>query len=157
MTKFVLALAASLATVVIQVPEWGDITLIEALWDLLGAIGLMVTVGRLASIQRDRKLFHGGRINTLVPDPTRRRAMLVLWRSLRRREAARVVQMSAIGVLGVWASLQPSLIKPSVITPTGLIITGILFIVVLATIVQSINDSRAAREVTDLFIESEVE
>lgn len=137
-----------------QVPEWGNATLIELTWLFLGTVGFAVTLASLLFIARDRMVFY--RSLGLIDGTGRREAARLLWRSHLRREAGRVFQMAIMLSIGVWACLQPPIVRPTVTTPTGLILTFALFVWASFATGQSIADSLVRRRITEILDESEV-
>jgi hypothetical protein len=134
------------STVTFRVPEWGNVTVIEAGWTLIGLIGVIVTTLALLRIKGD------GLALALEPDghPERRRAAELVWRSHLRREALRMVQNLMIVGVGVWSMTQAPVVRPAVATVTTLIITGTFMVMVGITVIQSVQDGRARREITDI-------
>lgn len=100
---------------IIRIPEWGPVTLIEALWTATGVGCLAVCLPSLRQAYRDWRA--AGRRDEIVR---------ILAFGYLRRELFRVGQGCFILAVGVVADYQTSP-GPSVITPVGLVLTGCLF------------------------------
>ncbi len=125
----------------IEVPAWGTMTLIEAVWLASGLLALIVTGRHLFPLYDDWR----------VAKSTGRPVLeKVAWAYV-RREIIRMAQGLCLVTVGAYAALQEQAIPgPAVVTITGLVLTVILLILALLISLQSVMDWRTRGEVQDL-------
>lgn len=133
---------------VYRVPEWGNATLVEISWTLLGFVGLVATLIAMMRILQDRQAFYA-EVERMW-NPSKRRAARLLWRAHIRREAFRAFQMAIMLGIGLYAIDQPPLTRPTATTLTGMLITFAFFVWAAGTVFQSIADTHVRHELTEI-------
>ena len=124
--------AALLGALLIPIPQWGDVSLIEAVWTLVGLVALLVTLWSLPKVTVDFIVAKHAPVSPLAE------ARVLLARGHVRRELIRMAQALIIVGIGVFADLTPNPLTS--ITLTGLIVTlGLVSIAGLASL-QSVLD-----------------
>lgn len=119
----------SLFTTLIEIPSWGNITLIETIWVLSGVITVAFCGSHL------RPLWHDYQLAKEIPD--RPILRIVTW-SYVRREIIRLLQGLAIIGLGIYTFTEgPVVPGPAVVTYVGLVLTAVLVMLNLTTSLQS--------------------
>ena len=122
----------------IEVPQWGNVTLIEAVWLCSGLLAFTLAILRLPLLWRDAR----------AARRVREKDLYVLARGYLRRELVRIWQALTIIIIGFYASVQPPAIPgPARISVTGLILTGGLLALGLLVALQSFLDWRDRAEV----------
>lgn len=133
---------------IIQIPEWGNATILEISWTLIGAITLAVVTWNIS----------GAKANLSVPldlnDEYELAAARLIRRGYIRREIVRFFTAGLILATGVTGDIVASANHPSVTTVTGLVTTGAFFLIGLMTTIQSIFDGHDRGDVRDLLIQS---
>jgi len=125
----------------IEVPSWGPVTLIEAIWLLSGLLALFVTAFHLSPLYDD--WITAKSTGRVVLEKTQ-------WGYL-RREVIRMLQGVCLTVIGVYAAAQPSPIPgPAYVTPVGLVLTGVLLALSFLVSAQSLLDWRMREQVDEL-------
>ena len=100
----------------IEIPTWGTVTMIEAIWLATGIVTLLVTAPHLPPLVRELRSIETGRP-----------VLYRLHRGYVRREVGRMLQGAVICAIGVYAATQGSVVNGT--TWTGLAITvGFLLI-----------------------------
>lgn len=118
---------------IIEIPQWGRVTLIEALWLLSGLMALCFAVLRI------RPLWDDYQSSKRVGEED----LCVIAFGYLRREALRVATALCITYVGVWVCLTKSIVPgPARISLSGLFLTIALFIISLIVSIQSIMDWR---------------
>jgi hypothetical protein len=117
----------------IEIPEWGRVSLVEVLWLASGIMALTFATLRLKPLWIDyqitKRLDHED--------------LCIISFGYLRREVLRIVSALSIVVVGVYTCATNSAVPgPSRISVTGLVITASLFIISLAVSAQSILDWR---------------
>jgi len=117
----------------IEIPQWGRVTLVEVLWLASGLMALTFALLRLKPLWIDYQI-------TKRLDQA---DLCVISFGYLRREALRIVTALSIVFIGVYTCATTSVIPgPAKVSLTGLIITSSLFIVSLSVSAQSILDWR---------------
>lgn len=124
----------------IEVPAWGNVTLIEALWLSSGIFAVLFTMLHIRPLYDD---YVGARLSG------REELMLVATGYL-RREVIRLLQGLCLTTIGVYAAVQPSPLGRNVVTVTGLVLTGVLLTLAVLVTVQSVWDWRTRHHVQRL-------
>lgn len=128
----------------IEIPAWGTLTLIEAIWLVSGLTAM---------------IFAGSHIRPLYDDwalarDSGRPVLTAVAGGYLRREIVRLAQGVCLASIGVYAALEPPAIPgPAFVTPVGLVLTGVLLTVSLLVSVQSGWDWRTRHEVQRLIAE----
>lgn len=125
----------------IEIPQWGNATIVELAWLASGLLALLFASLRLRPLSQD---FHNAR-------GSREHDLFIIARGYFRRELLRIVQAVAIISIGLYAAQEPPVVPgPARTTVTGLILTAVLIVVSLIISVQSILDWRDREEVKSL-------
>ena len=125
------------AVTLIEIPQWGNVTLIEAIWLASGVLGMLVSLLRMSPLRRD---YLNARA---IGDQFLR----VLARSYLRRESIRIAASGAIISIGVKVCWDPPPVPgPANVSIVGLWLTATLLAVALSFSVQSILDWRDRKE-----------
>lgn len=135
-----------LTTTLIEIPSWGNVTLIEAIWLASGLIALSVTAVHLGPLYED---YIAAKISG--------RAILgkVAWGYV-RRELIRMAQGICLVTIGAYAAIEPpSRPGPTVVSLVGLVLTAVLFILSFLVSLQSVFDWRTREEVQRLIAAGE--
>lgn len=126
------------ATVVITVPQWGTVTLIEAIWLASGLVAFALSLRRLPALLDDYRFAQMNQEDDLY----------VIARGYLRRELVRVLQAGAVISIGVYAAIQPSPVPgPAKITLVGLWLTATLISISVLVALQSYLDWRDREKV----------
>lgn len=130
-----------LGTTVIEVPSWGNMTAIEAIWLASGLLAMFVTLLHI------RLLYQDWRIMLATGRPL---LIETSWAYL-RRETIRLLQGLCLVVIGAYAAVEPQAIpgKP-VVTLVGLVLTVVLLTMALLISVQSLLDWRTRQTLETL-------
>lgn len=130
-----------LTTTLIEVPSWGDVTLIEGVWLASGLLALCVTIFHLGPLYDDWRVAKlTGRIVLAK----------VAWAYV-RREIIRMAQGACLTTIGIYAAVEPPAIPgPAVVSLVGLVLTGVLLALSLLVSLQSMLDWRTREEVQRL-------
>jgi SNF family Na+-dependent transporter len=125
-----------LSTTIIEIPQWGHITLIEILWTTIGLFTVIFVLAMLRIVTL-------GMLGT--PKGTIERDASVAYV---RREIVRLLQGLCIFGVGVYVTFfAASPPGPAFITIPGLAITIALFGIAGSVVLQSILDWRARRKI----------
>ena len=119
----------------IEVPAWGSISLIEALWTATGLGMIVLSLWALPRVVEDWI------ITRRVPGHYSE-ARTLLARGHIRREAIRLVQGAIVTAVGLYASLVPGVTDPVVVTPATLVLTAGLLSLGALSGLQTILDRR---------------
>lgn len=122
-----------LASTYWHIPEWGNLTLIEAIWLLSGIVTILACVRHLPTLYADWRL-----ARKLTQGDGSKKYLEVVSFSYVRREAVRLLQGSLIVGLGIYAWLQPP--PPNgatIVTPVGLMVTAVIVLIGASAAVQS--------------------
>lgn len=122
----------------IEIPQWGNVTMVEAIWLTSGLLALAVSSLRLPALIRDLHY-----AQWLGDDD-----LCVIARGYRRREIVRILQAGAVIAIGVYAAAEPPVIPgPARITWVGLWLTATLISMSLLVALQSLLDWRDREKV----------
>lgn len=122
-----------IATTLIEIPQWGTTTLVEAVWLSFGLFALAVSGLRIRSLWGDYR----DAIAIGEPD------LYIIARGYLRREIIRITQSCCISSIGLYAAqAAPTVPGPAQISFVGLVLTGVLISVALLVALQSIFDWR---------------
>lgn len=128
-----------IAVTLIEVPAWGNTTLIEALWTLSGAISATVIFPNLLKVIAGYKIAWDAK--------TERIGRRIAWGYV-RRELLRLSGALTIVGLGIYTDIQAPLMPgPSFITPTGIVLTVALFWLSAECGIQSVMDHRQRKAI----------
>lgn len=123
---------------IIEIPSWGTLTLIEAIWLWSGLLALTFAGLRMSPLLDDYRL----------AGKTSERDLSVIARGYLRRELIRVAQACTIIAIGVYTALEPSSVPgPARTSVVGLVITAALILLSLLVSLQSYLDWRDREEV----------
>lgn len=115
----------------IEIPEWGTITLIEVLWLASGLMALAFASLRIRPLWIDYEL------TKRLGDAD----LYIIARGYLRREALRIVTALAITFIGAYSVLtNPAFSGPARVSVGGLLVTASLFVVSLIVSMNSILD-----------------
>ncbi len=143
-------LAVLMGSTLIEVPSWGTVTLVEALWTLAGVLMVAVSLWALPRVVGDYTL------TRRVPGHYSL-ARTLLARGHVRREALRLVQGIIVVTIGAYATLAtPPQPGPSYISPVGIVLTAGLILLAAITAVQSILDRRQRDQAERLIVSADV-
>lgn len=127
-----------IAVTLIEIPSWGNVTLIEAMWLISGLVVLTVSSAYLRPLSLD----------WMAAAASRRDVLRVVAAGNLRREVLRLAQGLAIAGIGIYVATQPTAVPgPAVTTVTGLVLTGALIAIALLVAGGSISDWHARGEV----------
>lgn len=130
-----------LATTLIEIPSWGDVTLIEAIWLGFGLMAVFFTLIHLGPLYDD------WRVAKLTERPVLSK---VAWGYV-RREIIRLAQGICLTTIGIYAAVEPPAIPgPAVVSIVGLVLTGVLMALSFLISLQSMLDWRTRDEVQRL-------
>ncbi len=125
----------------IEIPQWGNTNLVEALWLLSGLVAFGCAGLRLHPLVIDYHLASASGANDLH----------VIARGYMRREVIRLVQATFVIAIGAYAAHEPSVIPgPAKVSITGLILTVALISISFLVALQSVFDWRDREEVKRL-------
>lgn len=131
-----LVLAVLMGTTLIEVPSWGSVSLIEALWTLSGVVMIVVSAWALPVVVEDYVITK--RVPGYYSD-----ARALIARGHVRREVIRLAQGGIVTVVGLFAIFtDPARPGPTLITPLGIVLTAGLIALALLTAFQSVLDRR---------------
>lgn len=117
----------------IEIPEWGSISLIEILWLASGMFALGVSSMRIMPLWSDYQL-------TKQLD---HKDLCIIARGYLRREILRIVTALIITFIGVYTVVTyPAMPGPARVSVAGILITAGLFLISLIVSIQSILDWR---------------
>ena len=142
--KFVGAVLA--ATILVPIPQWGTVSLIEAVWTLVGIIAIMFSLWNLPRVVVDWVLARhatGGQWTA---------ARILIARGHIRRELIRFAQGVIIFAIGVYADIQPNLVPQ--VTILGLIITAGLVLLAGLVALQSYLDRIQRKQAEEVLQEA---
>lgn len=143
-------LAVLMGTTLIEVPSWGTVSLIEALWTLSGVLMLAVSGWAFPKVLGDYVVTR--RVPGHYSD-----ARELLARGHVRREAIRIAQGVIVLGVGLFAVFtEPVTPGPVVTTPLGLVLTAGLFALALLTAAQSILDRRQRDQAERMIVKADV-
>jgi hypothetical protein len=124
--------AALIGALLIPIPQWGDVSLVEAVWTLVGVAALVVSMISLPKVTVDfivAKHAHPSQLSD---------ARVLLARGHVRRELIRLAQSLIILAIGIFADVTPNPFRS--VTLTGLVLTiGLIGLASLAAL-QSLLD-----------------
>lgn len=124
-----MSLLSFLSTTIIEIPGWGDVSIIEAIWDFIGAASAAIILYSLYPVYVDWRNASG----ILRP----------IAGGYFRREVIRLVQAIAVLGIGIYASLTPPAFhNHDYTTPTGIVLTFALFVIGVGIGLQSFLDKR---------------
>lgn len=137
-----------LTTVVIEIPSWGNATILEIAWTCIGAVTMAVVLWNFA----------GAKANLLTPvdleDEYEIEAARVIRLGYLRRETVRFVFAALILATGLTGCVVAPVTQPTTTTLTGLVLTGAFFVMGVLNTLQSMLDLRDRHEVRDLLFRS---
>lgn len=129
-----------MSTTLIEIPQWGTWTLIEALWLAAGVLALGVSSVRIRVLWWDYQ-----DTRALGEDDLR-----LLARGYLRREIVRIATATDIIAIGLYVGLQAAPVPgPAYVTVGALVLTAGLIVVALLVSVQSILDWRDRRAIRE--------
>jgi hypothetical protein len=126
-----------------QVPAWGPITVIEAIWLIAGVAAALLAAFQSVALGRDRRLA------SVRDDPL----LSVVAGAPLRREVVRLTQALCIVGLGVYAAQEGPGPAGAIITVVGLVLTSVLFVIAFLGAVNSFLDKRDRDRVLSLLEE----
>ena len=130
-----------IATTLVRVPAWGDITLIEAIWLAAGLLAMFVTIFHLGPLYDDWR----------VAKLTGRVVLAKVAWGYVRREIIRLAQGVCLTAIGMYAAFEPPAIPgPAVVSIVGIVLTCVLLALSLLVSLQSLLDWRTRDEVQRL-------
>lgn len=119
---------SALGVTFIEIPSWGNATLIEAVWLLTGVAALGFTLAHLRQLRDDHSLA------SRTDRPVLRRIAFGYY----RRELIRLVAGGIITAIGVYATVEPSAVPgPARVSLVGLFITAGFVAIAAANAVAS--------------------
>jgi phosphate/sulfate permease len=125
-------------TILIEIPDWGPVTIIEAVWLLAGVFAFTFASLRLRPLLRD----YGGAKETHEQD------LYVIARGYIRRELVRLMQALCILSIGFYSAVTPQASPgPTRISLVGFGITVMLIVIAFLVSFQSYLDWRDREEV----------
>lgn len=125
----------------IEIPQWGTMTLVEAIWLFSGLLAFACASLRIHPLVND---YH-------VASVSGEKDLHIIARGYMRREFIRITQASFIIAIGAYSALQPSVLPgPARVSVTGLIITAGLIAISFLVSLQSVLDWRDREEVKRL-------
>ncbi len=128
--KYLAAVLAS--TLLLPVPQWGNVSLIEMVWTIVGTLALFATLWSLPKVTTDYILAKHATVGPLAE------ARVLIARGMIRREVIRLAQALIILMIGLYADFQPN--PYTKITLVGLVLTGGLVALAVLVAVQSYMD-----------------
>lgn len=128
-------------TTLIEIPQWGTVTLIELVWLLGGLLAVFTSVIHLPVLVGDWK----------IAKQTNRETLVVVSWSYVRREAVRFFQGIIIVAIGTYAAIQAPLIPgPAIISFAALVLTAGLILLSLSISFMSWLDFKTRKDVEAL-------
>lgn len=122
----------------IEIPQWGTLNLIEAIWLFSGLVALGFALLRIRSLWGDY----------MATKKIGQDDLCIIARGYLRREAIRIAQAITIIGIGIYAGLDPPAIPgPARTSITGLVLTAALILVSALVSIQSLLDWRDREEV----------
>lgn len=141
--------AAALATILIPVPQWGNISLIEAIWVAVGLVALAISTVSIPKVVADYVL------SRHAPPSPLGDARILLARGHVRRELIRTAQAWVIILVGIVAALTPNPLTS--VTLTGLaVVTGLVSLAALVAL-QSLLDKFQREHAESILAQAEAE
>lgn len=130
-----------LATTLIEVPQWGNATLIELIWLMSGVFAMLFTAAHFPPLLKDYK----------TSKITNNRVVILMAQDYFRREVLRCLEGSLIVIVGGYASLTKPLVPgPAFITIVGLVITIVFLLFGTFVSIQSAWDWHSRTEIKHL-------
>ena len=128
----------------IEIPEWGTVNLIEAVWLFSGLLAFACAALRAHPLVSDYR----------IANSIGEKDLNVIARGYMRREFIRLAQASIIIAIGAYGAHEPSALPgPARVSTTGLIITAGLISISFFVSLQSVLDWRD-REKVNWILES---
>lgn len=125
----------------IEIPSWGPLNLIEAIWLFSGVGALAFTTAHVRPLYRD----------WVAAGMAGRPVLRLVAGGYLRRELIRMTQGGCLSAIGVYAALEPPPAPgPARISVIGLVITGMLLALAFLVSAQSWLDWRTRRAVQAL-------
>lgn len=129
------------ATTLIEIPQWGNVTLIELIWLMTGVIAMLFTGIHIKPLWTD---YNTSRL-------TKNRILIVMARDYFRREILRCLEGSLITGLGCYVcALKPVAPGPAYISIVGLIVTIVFLLIGTFVSIQSNWDWYSRKEIQHL-------
>lgn len=129
-----------------EVPSWGTVTLVEAIWLFSGLMAIAFSIFHLKPLYDDY----------ILARFSKRPALRLSAGAYFRREIIRFAQGICLTIVGVYACWVPNpLPGPAVVTVTGLILTCVLLLLSILVSAQSALDWRVRHEVQHLILEGQ--
>lgn len=133
-----------ITTTLIQIPQWGRLTLLEGVWLGSGLMALGFSAAHLPQLTRDY----------IVSLQTGRRVLQIVAWGYVRRELFRFLQGACLTVIGAYAALLENPIPgPAKVSIVGLVLTSVLFLLAFLVSAQSFFDWRTRTETQRLIAE----
>ena len=142
-----LLLAALLGTLLIPIPQWGTVSLIEGIWTLVGIVAVIVSLLSMPKVVVDYV------VTKHAPRGKLADARTLLARGHVRRELIRLSQAFIILAVGLFADFQPNPLTS--ITLTGLALTSGLVALAALVGLQSMLDRMQREQAEALLREQE--
>lgn len=131
---------SQLSTVLIKIPAWGTVTLIEMIWTVIGVLSSIIVVADFHQASVDYKL---------VISSSRNGAMKILAWGYVRRGALRGVTCASLLTVGVYSCIQASPNGVNYISIVGIVITVCFFFIGSVTALQAFFDYRQRKQVAE--------
>lgn len=134
------------ASALIEIPSWGSMTLVEAIWLASGLIACLFTGMHIEPLYED----------WLLARNTERPVLGAVAGGYLRRELIRFIQGVMLTTIGLYAAIEPPAIPgPAVVSLVGLVLTAVLLSISFLVSVQSVWDWRTRQQIQDLVAEGQ--
>lgn len=130
-----------IATTLVEIPQWGSITLIELIWLLSGVVAAGFTGSHLSALWKDYR----------AAKTTSNKVIMIMSRDYLRREVLRSLEAALILGLGGYAGVSdPPVPGPAFITIVGLVLTGVFLLIGTFVSIQSYWDWHSRKEIKEI-------
>jgi hypothetical protein len=127
-----------ISATIIEIPQWGTVTLIETVWLASGLVAFVFAALRMRPLLADYRLA----VEAGEDD------VCIIARGYLRRETIRVAQAVCVISIGLYAAVDAPVVPgPARVSIVGLVITGVLITISLLVALQSFLDWRDRNEI----------
>lgn len=125
-----------IAVTLIQIPQWGTVTLLELIWTAIGGATVLFVLCMLNVVFDGFRATEKGTVERMAAG------------AYVRREIVRLAQGGLILGVGLYSDLQPPLVPgPGFVTPAGLILISSLYLLAILVVIQSFGDWHGRNEI----------
>jgi hypothetical protein len=127
-----------IAATIVEIPQWGNVTLIEAIWLLAGVVAFAFAALRMRPLLKDyQRAGEAGEAD-----------ICIIAKGYLRRELIRMAQSLCVISVGLYAAAEAPAVPGSArISIVGLVVTGVLIAISALVAFQSFFDWRDRNEI----------